>query len=204
MHTYRAIGFDYGGVLAGEPGPEFSANVARMLGIDMARYRESYFKFNKRVNRGEISWPELWRLFLEDLGLNERYDELMNMSNAYHARLKDPKPEMLRLVDSLRAKGYRLGLLSNNTESMATYIDSQGVAAHFNVVHVSALTKLVKPEVRAFTYFAECLGVVPEDLIFIDDSEKSLSTANEAGYTPVLFSGYDQLVDQLRNLGIES
>ncbi len=201
--AYKAIGFDYGGVLAGEPGPEFAVNVAKMLGIDIATYRAAYFKFNKQVNRNEISWPELWRLFLEDLGQDTRYEELMQMSNAYHDRLKTIKPEMLRLVDRLRAHGYKLGMLSNNTISMAKHIESEGIAKHFDVVHVSAVTQLVKPEVRAFTNFAESLGVVAEDLIFIDDSEKSLSTAEEAGYTPILFQNYEQLLSELSRLGVE-
>jgi putative hydrolase of the HAD superfamily len=201
--AYKAIGFDYGGVLAGEPGPEFAANVAKMLGIDINTYRTAYFKFNKQVNRNEISWPELWRLFLEDLGHVDRYEELMHMSNAYHARLRSVKPEMLRLVDRLRAHGYKLGLLSNNTISMAKHIEIEGIASHFDVVHVSAVTQFVKPEVRAFSFFAEKLGVITEDLIFIDDSEKSLSTAQEAGYTPILFQQYDQLLTELSRLGVE-
>ena len=201
--AYKAIGFDYGGVLAGEPGPEFAANVAKMLGIDIVAYRTAYFKLNKQVNRNEISWPELWRLFLEDLGQTDRYEELMQMSNAYHARLRTVKPEMLRLVDRLRAHGYKLGLLSNNTISMAKHIESSGIANHFDVVNVSAVTQLVKPEVRAFSYFAESLGIVAADLIFIDDSEKSLSTAKEAGYTPILFQNYNQLLSELDRLDVD-
>lgn len=203
MKNIRAIGFDYGGVLAGETGPDFARNVAKMLGISLEAYRESYFKFNKQVNRGEISWPDLWRLFLQDLGLSDHHDELIKMSESYQERLLQPRSEMLQLIDTLRDKGYKLGLLSNNTLEMARYIDSSGTANHFDIVHVSARTGLVKPEVQAFTYFAECLGVVQTDLVFIDDSERSLSTSHLAGYTPLLFTDIHRLRQQLKDLGID-
>jgi hypothetical protein len=39
-------------------------------------------------------------------------------------------------------------------------------------------------------------------MIFIDDSERSLSTAEQCGYTPILFTGYDELVEQLNSLHV--
>ena len=46
------------------------------------------------------------------------------------------------------------------------------------------------------------LGVAPEELVFTDDSVPSLSTADEIGYTPLLFTGHDNLVNDLKALNI--
>jgi epoxide hydrolase-like predicted phosphatase len=201
---YKAIGFDYGGVLAGEPGHVFGARVAELLGIDFDTYRQTYFMFNKLVNRGEIGWPELWQRFLAELKMENRYDEVMALSNDYHASLKIVKPELIQLLDTLKQNGYKLGLLSNNTHSMAKRVRAEGLDKHFDVFHVSAETKLVKPEIQAFSHFAESLQVKPEELIFIDDSTKSLSTSAECGYTPILYQNYQQLLSELDRLGISS
>ena len=60
----------------------------------------------------------------------------------------------------------------------------------------------VKPEPKAFNTFIKDLGVAMDELVFIDDSEKSLSTAKECGYTPILFKSYEQLIAALQQLGI--
>ena len=39
-----------------------------------------------------------------------------------------------------------------------------------------------------------------QKILFIDDSEKSLETAKELGYAPILFESYDQLREELQKL----
>ena len=39
----KAIGFDYGGVIAGVPGKEFNKRVCEFLNVRLDQYREAYF-----------------------------------------------------------------------------------------------------------------------------------------------------------------
>jgi HAD superfamily hydrolase (TIGR01509 family) len=200
---YRAIGFDYGGVIKGLPGSVFTENICNFLEVEVDEYREAYFRHNKKVNRGEIDWPELWRLVLNDLGKIEKLDGVLAIDDRSSSNTKDQiNDNVLQLVDDIRNRGYKVGLLSNNTLEAGRAIRELGLQNHFDVFHISAETRLVKPEPEAFSLFAEELGVELEELIFIDDAPKSLSTAKECGYTPLLFTSYKKLQEDLKSYGI--
>ena len=196
----KAIGFDYGGVIKGNPGAIFGAGITNILGVTDEQFYQAYYRHNKAVNRGEISWPELWKLVLSDLNKSDKFQEVMALHNqVYNQSLNS---NMLELVDTLRKSGYKVGLLSNNTLDEEAKMMSFHLEQHFDVLHVSASTGFVKPEPEAFNTFIKDLGVAMDELVFIDDSEKSLSTAKECGYTPILFKSYEQLIAALQQLGI--
>lgn len=198
---YKAIGFDWGGVLNGRPGRYFGESVSDLLGVTHEQYLESYFSHNKKVNRGEITRNELWELVLNQLGRPDKLNKVMTLSQ--QASADSLNQDVLDLVDKLREAKYKVGLLSNNTSQKAEDMKRLGLDKHFDVFHVSALTGLVKPEPEAFTHLAQALDVNINELIFIDDSQKSLSTAKECGYTPILYDNYPALLKELERLGIE-
>jgi epoxide hydrolase-like predicted phosphatase len=197
---YKAVGFDYGGVIKGRPGSLFSASVVELLGVTKKQYQEAYYRHNKKVNRGEVTWSELWKLVLTDLGQPDKVKAVMELSNSVFDQ--SINQDVLDFVDRIRSMDYRVGLLSNNTIEAGQKMRELGVDKHFDVFHVSAETQLVKPEVEAFAHFARELDVAPSELVFVDDAEKSLSTAEECGFTPILFESYEQLVQDLANLGV--
>ena len=197
---YKGIGFDWGGVLNGLPGKYFGQKVSAALNITHDKYLEAYYHHNKKINRGEVTWEELWTLILTELGQPEKVQEVMKISQDSNA--VSLNQEVLDLVDRLRASGYKVGLLSNNTHEKAAMMREKGLEKHFDVFDISAETGLVKPEKEAFQHLSNELGVRLEELVFIDDSEKSLSTAKECGFTPILFESYEQLVCELTKLGI--
>lgn len=106
------------------------------------------------------------------------------------------------LVDKLKENGYKVGLLSNNTLEYGQDIRATGLDKHFDVFHISAETGDVKPEPKSFIRLSEDLGVNPTELIFVDDSQKSLSTSGEVGFTPLLYDNLEQCLDELKTLGI--
>jgi putative hydrolase of the HAD superfamily len=172
-----------------------------VIGVEREAYLQAFFAHNKKVNRGEVTWDELWELVLGELGHGDKAKKIAALTEAANA--DNINQDILRLVDTLRAAGYKVGLLSNNTREKGAHLRRTGLANHFDVFHISAETGHVKPEPAAFKHFAQALGVDPHELIFIDDSEKSLSTATECGYMPIHFTDYQQLVTELHRLGVE-
>lgn len=197
---YKAIGFDWGGVLNGLPGKYFGQKVAEVLGISQDQYLEAYFHHNKKVNRGEVTWEELWSLVLAEIGQPDKVQEVMNISRDFNKA--ELNQNVLDLVDKIRGSGYKVGLLSNNTLEKAAEMRENGLDKHFDAFHISAETSYVKPEPQAFQNFANDLGVELTELVYIDDSDKSLSTSKDCGFTPILYESYDQLISELAKLGI--
>lgn len=199
--TYKAIGFDYGGVLTGESGTIQGEKISTILGLPKTTYQEAYYRHNREFNLGHISGRELWAKVLAELDKSDKLDEIMRVFGSTH--FGQLHQAMLELVNELRERGYRLGLLSNNSPE-AVHKIRQDLSSYFDVLEVSAETGLVKPEPKAFEHFADSLGVQPNELAFIDDSVKSLSTADMVGFTPILFTDHASLLRDLEKLGILS
>lgn len=202
---YKAIGFDWGGVLNGAPRNYFYDVITLMPGITLEKLKEVYFNYNQAFNRGEMTWRELWQTVLNGLGFADRediVDKIIDMSEKNNA--DNLNASIVELIDTLRKNDYKVGLLSNNSEDGVAQMQRLGIVEHLDAFDVSIITGLVKPNPEAFTHLANGLGVNISELVFIDDTEKSLSTAAETGFTPIIFTSYSQLVDDLRKLGVKT
>lgn len=205
MNKYKAIGFDYGGVIGGvgSMGLNFTKRITEILGTDEQTYKDVYFSINYLINTGEIpTWREFWTVFLDKFGRPDKLEEVMTLSNKSGKLLEVVDDRMLQLVDELREKGFKTGLLSNTTKEAGTSMRANEVDRHFDTFHISAETKIMKPNPKAFQHLAEELGIEMRELIFVDDAEKSLSTAGECGFTPILFTSYEKLREKFKELRI--
>jgi putative hydrolase of the HAD superfamily len=203
--TYKAIGFDYGGVIGGVNtlGVNFTKKACELLEVDPDEYSDVYFSLNHLINLGEVAtWPEFWKIFVDKLGKPEKLDALLQLNKVVDQDLLIVDQRMPLLIDQLRESGYRTGLLSNAAVQAGQHMREQGLDKHFDVFHISAETKLMKPNPRAFNKLANELQVNINELIFIDDAPKSLSTAVECGFTPILFTSFEKLLHDLTTLGI--
>lgn len=200
--NFKAIGFDYGGVIAGIPSPEFNKRVTRLLGVNSKTFQDVYFEFNHLMNNNNIlSWQDFWKKVTEELGVFDKYDDLIKFIEELPRH--EINDQIVGLIDKLRTNGYKVGLLSNNDIAAANKFRETGLANHFDAVVISAEIGYSKPHPKAFETFIKQLGVEANELIYIDDTEKSLATAKEIGYCPVLFNNYDSLLHDLEVLGIK-
>ena len=199
--NFKAIGFDYGGVIAGIPGPEFNKRVTQLLGVDRETFQGVYFEFNHLINNNILSWRDFWKKLAEELEVSDKYDDLIKFIEELPRH--EINDQVVSLIDKLRASGYKTGLLSNNDIAAANRFRESGLTDHFDTVVVSAEIGYSKPHPKAFEIFIKQLDVTADELVYIDDTEKSLATAKEIGYHPVLFTNYDSLLHDLSVLGIK-
>lgn len=197
---YKAIGFDWGGVINGRPGAAFAEAAATTLRVSREAFLNAYYKYNAGFQRGEIPSEKLWTHVCTDLGQPDKWQQLNTMHQKFNE--ENVNANVLTLIDTLRKKGYKVGLLSNNTSENEAIMLKSGLDKHFDVFHISADTKLVKPDPKAFLNFAIALGVEINELVFVDDSIKSLSTAEQCGFTPILYTSYTDLLKDLSDIGI--
>ena len=198
--NYKAVGFDYGGVITGQLGSETGSDLAKLLEVTEKDYQQAYYNYNVAFNRGQITRQELWQKILAELNKSDKITQLTNFFEGLD--FGKPNKQILNLVDNLRGQGYKVGLLSNNSKEMANKIRRDDLGKHFDVLNISAETGFVKPEPEAFKHFAHDLEVELNELVFVDDSKKSLSRASETGYRPILYKGYDGLLKQLKRIGV--
>lgn len=202
-----AIGFDWGGVIFQTPGGSFNDAAAEFLYVDNESFRRAFFLHNHMVNKGINTKTyqeatEMWSSILSELGKASMLNDFLEFVRSRPKGIVNN--DMINLVKMLRANGWKVGLFSNNSKEGAQEFHAQGYDQLFDVALFSAEVDCMKPESAAFNKLASALGVPVNELLFIDDSERSLSTADEVGFVPLQFKGMKKLVEQLSHLGISA
>ncbi|MFH1253425.1 MAG: HAD-IA family hydrolase [Candidatus Uhrbacteria bacterium] len=203
MKKIGAIGFDWVGVIFKYPGGGFCSLAAEFLGVDDELFQQVYSRYNHLVNKGIQGYGEaveMWQAILAELGKLDDLDRFVEFIKSRPAGVADPK--MLELLKRLRSAGWKLGLLSNHSLEGAQEFRDRGFDKFFEAIIFSSEVGYMKPEPEAFLKLAATLNIPVSELVFIDDSERCLSTAEQVGYTPIRFKSVEDLVDQLRKLGI--
>jgi HAD superfamily hydrolase (TIGR01509 family) len=195
---YKAIGFDYGGVL--NKSKSALPGIASVLGVEPEELKKLYYPLNFMANVESMSYEDLWTKIATDLGHGDKSEQVI--AEIYKAWDFTINAEMIELIDKLRTDGYKVGLLSNNTRENGNKLREEGIAAHFDAFIISADIGYQKPSHEAFQALFDALDVKADETVFTDDSPSSLSLAAEIGYYPLLFTGYEKFESDLTNLGI--
>ncbi|HLC48104.1 MAG TPA: HAD-IA family hydrolase [Candidatus Norongarragalinales archaeon] len=112
-------------------------------------------------------------------------------------------PGMRELVRALR-KNYKVALLTNlNPELFKFYAPRFGFETLFDFVFYSGKIREVKgPKPDIFNYVMRRLGVSPKNMIFIDDKADYLVGAKAAGIITIHFQSPEQVMAELRKMGV--
>ena len=150
----KAVLWDYGGVIVSSPFEQFSKYEAENgLPADLIRSvnaRNPHDNAWAKLERSEISRAEFDALFAEEseaMGHRVPGADVLGMLS-HHLR-----PEMVDLLDRVKAAGYKVACLTNNTpgssESAAKRAEYAEVLARFEVVVESSKVGCRKPELAA-------------------------------------------------------
>ena len=98
---------------------------------------------------------------------------------AWMSMLDELPEERLAFVDSLRAKGYPVYLLSNGNDLHYDFINRKyGLENHFDGFFLSQKMHMAKPEPQIFEAVHAAIGN-PENVIFIDDIQANRLAAEQ-------------------------
>ncbi|MDP1760258.1 MAG: HAD family phosphatase [Candidatus Woesebacteria bacterium] len=198
---YKAIGFDYGGVIAGPTGSKFSEAICALFNITKEKFREVYFRHNTILNDGDMTYTELWTIFAQEIGQPEKTEDLLKLVAEWPThRINE---DVLELTQKLKNAGYKIGMLSNNNFANKEIMLKGGLEKIFNPLLISSEIKASKPWPEAYKIFAEKMGFPPEEIIFIDDGERNIINAREFGFTGIVFINYKSLIAELSDLGVK-
>ncbi len=121
-----------------------------------------------------------------------------------NADFQVPRPAAVDLARRTRAAGLPTGLLSNSWGAGGHDVyTGYDLNALFDVVVISHVVGLRKPERPIFELAAAKLGRAPADCVFVDDTQANVATARELGMAAVHYTGEpDQLAEVERLLGL--
>jgi len=195
---YKAIGFDYGGVIMDNS--DFNSAICKILEIDIETYEKIYFRNNYLITVKGMNQEDFWRKLLVEFKRIEKEEEVFNFLRTRSK--KELNQEMIELIKTLRKNGHKIGMLSNNSTKVNEKIKKDGIDKFFDVILISEDIGYMKPDPKVFEIFLEKLDVKSEELVFIDDTDINLNTADNVGFTPILFKNIEDLKNDLIKLNV--
>lgn len=173
----KTIIFDMFGVIAIDPAanlmpfvkasrPHFSDDEIEEIWLEAARGELSSCDFFSRLGfSGDIE--RLEREYLDTVEVDENFFET---------------------AERLKARGFRLALLSNDISEWSVYIRKKfALDKYFDEIVISGDCGLIKPDARIFKRVLERLSERAENCVFIDDRLKNLEAAKSLGMDAILF-----------------
>ncbi len=139
-------------------------------------------------------FKEFYEIVLKEIkytSINEKIINSLASDNVYNDDkfyfFDDVEPGLQRLKDK-----YILGVVSDTWPSLERVFINKSLRKYFSTFVMSSIYGSYKAEKVLFKIAIEEIGVKPEEVIFIDDSESNLVAAEDFGMIPILIDRYDR------------
>lgn len=107
-------------------------------------------------------------------------------------------------IEELKQKGYQTLYLSNFSERAADECaKSLDFLPHMDGGILSYREKVIKPMPEIYQLLIDRYYLIPEECVFLDDTQKNLTGAEVFGFHTILFRNQEQAREELRKLGVD-
>lgn len=107
------------------------------------------------------------------------------------------------LIQAIKDQGYGVYILSNYPVDTAEMHWPKFKFLPFTDGHIiSGYEKITKPDEAIYRLLETRFGIKLEESIFVDDRQVNIDAAAEYGMKAILYKGYDELLKELAELGI--
>jgi len=194
----RAVVFDFGMVLTGQPDQAAYNAMVRITGLPVERFEQHYWQDRQAYDEGKLTGNAFWQKFVRDAGLslNEATVEELNELDARHWTTQNPA--MLAWQLALKQRGLLTGILSNMGDKVCESIEREFDWLHrFDALVWSYQLGIAKPAPAIYLHILHKLNVRPEETLFLDDKLENIQAALALGINSIQFSTVAQLSDDL-------
>jgi HAD superfamily hydrolase (TIGR01509 family) len=192
----KVIVFDYGGVIELKDG-DLIQEIADSLQITKEDWQEVYYTLNHLNNTGEKSWREVATIVARKFNASDvQVSFIQDLINKYdHKRILNL--ELIEVIKDLKKKNYKIGILSNYSITLREKLTRLNIIDLFDEMIISSEVGLQKPQPEIFEIVFNKFNIKNSEMIFIDDTKKSLEGAEKIGYIPVLYINNETLKSDL-------
>jgi epoxide hydrolase-like predicted phosphatase len=196
--TFRAVFFDFGGVLTTSVWDSFAAFL-RGEGLDpdtiknLFRHDPEALADLRELETGTLTEDEFEQKFGRRLGLKNSKGLIDSMFAGMQ-----PDDRMVAACREIRAAGLLTGLITNSWST--AHYDRKLLAELFDVSVISAEVHMHKPQPAIYRLAAERLKVAPEECIFVDDLRENCEAAEAVGMTAVRHRNAAETIARLAKL----
>ncbi len=179
----RFVYFDMNGCLVRSSSNAF-AKLAEDSGVSPDIIETVFWQYDEAVNKGEKSIDDLNTALAERLGMMVDW-------YAYYLDSIEPTPGMSELL-SWVSKNYGVGILTNTMPNLVQLMIDKGFLPQisYDVIIDSSEVHVIKPDNRIYEIAAERAGVLPNEILLIDDDRPNLVAAGHMGWHAMKFQPY--------------
>ena len=208
--TIDTVIFDFGGVITSSPFEAFNRLEAeRGVPHDSVRRINSTNPDGNAwalFERAEIDAAQFDMLFANEAAM---LDINLRGADVLKCLAGDVRPEMVKALDTLTAKGYSIGCITNNVPSgkgagMALSDERAeeiaAIMARFEHIIESSKAGIRKPDPRIYQMMCEALSVTPQQCVYLDDLGINCKPAAVLGMAAIKVTSGDQALADLGKL----
>lgn len=187
----KCVAFDNGNVLIEDAWNYFLDEVARYDGVTFEQANQKIADIEQQVVIGKIEFRDC---------IKQLQDRINNPEAvSYLLRKYSLKPEMEKLLENLRSS-YRLVLLSNDRGDYEEKDKVWQMERFFcpEDIFLSSKIGVTKPSSEFFEVALQKIGLLPDEIVFVDDKQRNLDTARELGMETILFKTPEQFKNELQ------
>lgn len=132
----------------------------------------------------------------------EYAEEIALYDTRYHDMVGNALPGMTELLTELKSNGYALYGLTNWSYKVYAVMDRLPIFRLLDGCVISSEEHLIKPDLRIYQRLVDKFELQPSDCLFVDDKQTNVDAAKACGMHALLFTGSDQLRNDLMQLGV--
>lgn len=154
----------------------FSEDMARDAKVEYQDFYRIWKGTDADRTLGKMTFAEVIRRILVENNAwsQKKFDLIINKRTQTKEKLFEKlHPEILPMLDGLKARGLKIALISNCFDEEAAVIRKSILAPYFDVVCLSCELGMRKPESRIFTKCLEALDLSPKECVYCGDGGSS-------------------------------
>jgi putative hydrolase of the HAD superfamily len=194
----RAVLFDYGMVLSGPADALQRKRMEDLLRVDSESFGEAYWKFRDAYDRGTLTAEAYWSEVAGALGRDLEAVTLKGLIEADTLHWAKPNAPMIAWAAALQSAGMKTGILSNLGDAMELGLHARHAWLNeFTHKTFSHRLGIAKPDAAIYRHAVNGLGVLPSEVLFIDDRVENILAARTAGMIALQYVDHDAFVEEL-------
>lgn len=170
----RAVIFDLDGTLLDRSTSlyhfvvdQYARIIHNAKSIGMERYTNRFIELD---HRGYVWKDRVYQELIKEFELPLDWNELLADYTSGFSKHAVPFPNTHEVLERLKNYGFKLGIITNGFgDFQSSNIEALGIRKYFEVILISEIEGIRKPDPAIFLRAAERMGVQPQACVYVGD-----------------------------------
>ncbi len=192
----KGVIFDYGGVISYPQNKDCIKLMLRLLNCnDPELFDNLYYKYRHEYDLGIFGGTMYWTKIINHFGLEPSDGLIKELHKQDVLSWTEINQEILKCISDLRDKKIKLAILSNMPPDILEDIRHKlGWLDQFDICVFSCEIGKVKPNPDIYHYCLNQMGLMPNEAVFIDDTFKNITGADNVGLNTIWYQNYEEFI----------